>query len=62
MDNHCLADYRDGLTRQRAARKRDKARFDSLKQEVFLNLWRTYDRLRALEDDLFSRFDLTPQP
>jgi DNA-binding MarR family transcriptional regulator len=38
-----------------------KTRFDSLEQEVFLNLWRTYDRLRALEDDLFGRFDLTPQ-
>jgi DNA-binding MarR family transcriptional regulator len=35
--------------------------FDSLEQEVFLNLWRTYDRLRALEDALFGRFDLTPQ-
>jgi DNA-binding MarR family transcriptional regulator len=37
------------------------ARFDSAEQEVFLNLWRTYDRLRALEDDLFARWDLTPQ-
>jgi DNA-binding MarR family transcriptional regulator len=37
------------------------ARFDSLEQEVFLNLWRTYDRLRALEDALFGRYDLTPQ-
>lgn len=37
------------------------ARFDSLEQEVFLNLWRTYDRLRILEDDLFSRYDLTNQ-
>jgi DNA-binding MarR family transcriptional regulator len=36
-------------------------RFDSREQEVFLNLWRTYDRLRALEDELFDRFDLTPQ-
>jgi DNA-binding MarR family transcriptional regulator len=36
-------------------------RFDSLEQEVFLNLWRTYDRLRALEDELFGRYDLTPQ-
>jgi DNA-binding MarR family transcriptional regulator len=36
-------------------------RFDSLEQEVFLNLWRTYDRLRALEDELFGRHDLTPQ-
>jgi DNA-binding MarR family transcriptional regulator len=37
------------------------ARFDSPEQEVFLNLWRTYDRLRALEDELFSRFELTAQ-
>ena len=36
-------------------------RFDSPQQEVFLNLWRTYDRLRALEDDLFGRFGLTAQ-
>ncbi|MCE9531329.1 MAG: MarR family transcriptional regulator [Planctomycetes bacterium] len=35
--------------------------FDSLEQEVFLNLWRTYDRLRAHEDELFARHDLTPQ-
>ena len=35
-------------------------RFDSLEQEVFLSLWRTYDRLR-LEDELFGRYDLTPQ-
>jgi DNA-binding MarR family transcriptional regulator len=35
--------------------------FDSLEQEVFLSLWRTYDRLRALEEGLFGRFDLTPQ-
>jgi DNA-binding MarR family transcriptional regulator len=40
---------------------RSPVRFDSPEQEVFLNLWRTYDRLRALEDDLFSQFDLTPQ-
>src|SRR5262245_11646580 len=36
-------------------------RFDSPEQEVFLNLWRTYDRLRALEDELFAGFDLTAQ-
>ena len=36
-------------------------RFDSLEQEVFLNLWRTYDRLRALEEQLFGQYDLTPQ-
>jgi DNA-binding MarR family transcriptional regulator len=37
------------------------ARFDSLEQEVFLNLWRSYDRLRALEDALFAPFELTAQ-
>src|SRR2546429_6187982 len=43
------------------ATKHAPPRFDSLEQEVFLNLWRTYDRLRALEDELFARYDLTPQ-
>ena len=41
--------------------KKAGARFDSLEQEVFLNLWRTYDRLRALEDALFGPYALTPQ-
>lgn len=45
---------------QVAARRRS-ARFDSPEQEVFLNLWRTYDRLRALEDELFARHGLTAQ-
>jgi DNA-binding MarR family transcriptional regulator len=36
-------------------------RFDSPEQEAFLNLWRTYDRLRALEDELFARHELTAQ-
>lgn len=40
---------------------RSGRQFDSLEQEAFLNLWRTYDRLKALEDELFARFDLTPQ-
>ena len=35
--------------------------FDSLEQQAFLNLWRTYDRLKALEDALFGRHDLTAQ-
>ncbi len=37
------------------------ARFDSVEQEVYLNMWRTYDRLRILEDALFDRFALTAQ-
>jgi len=36
-------------------------RFDSLEQEVFLNLWRAYDRLRMVEEELFSQFELSPQ-
>jgi DNA-binding MarR family transcriptional regulator len=40
---------------------RKQPRFDSLQQEVFLNLWRTYDRLRSHEDALFEQHDLTPQ-
>src|SRR5215204_4618176 len=41
--------------------RKPKRRFDSPQQEAFLSLWRTYDRLRALEDELFARYDLTPQ-
>jgi DNA-binding MarR family transcriptional regulator len=44
-----------------ANRRRTPKRFDSLEQETFLSLWRTYDRLRLLEDELFSTFELTPQ-
>jgi DNA-binding MarR family transcriptional regulator len=40
---------------------RHRQRFDSAEQEVYLNLWRTYDRLRIIEDELFSRHDLTAQ-
>ena len=36
-------------------------RFDSPEQEAFLGLWRTFDRLRALEEELFAGYDLTPQ-
>jgi DNA-binding MarR family transcriptional regulator len=35
--------------------------FDSLQQEAYLALWRTYDRLRAIEDELFAGFKLTAQ-
>ena len=45
-------------TKPRLAKRR---RFDSLEQEAFLNLWRAYDRLRTLEEELFAAHDLTPQ-
>jgi DNA-binding MarR family transcriptional regulator len=35
--------------------------FDSPRQEAYLSLWRTYDRLRMLEDQLFAGHDLTAQ-
>lgn len=38
-----------------------KRKFDSQEQEVYLSLWRTYDRLKALEDELFQNWDLTSQ-
>jgi DNA-binding MarR family transcriptional regulator len=43
-----------------SAKRRQRA-FDSPRQEAYLNLWRTYDRLRTLEDELFAGFDLTAQ-
>jgi len=36
-------------------------RFDSLQQEGFLNLWRTYDRLKSLEDETFTQYGLSAQ-
>ncbi len=45
----------------RFSQKTVKATFDSLQQKAYLNLWRTYDRLRAIEDELFDRHGLTPQ-
>ncbi|MCE9564409.1 MAG: MarR family transcriptional regulator [Planctomycetes bacterium] len=39
----------------------ESLRFDSPEQEAYLSLWRTYDRLRALEDELFLSFKLTAQ-
>jgi len=35
--------------------------FDSLEQEVYLNLWRTYDRLRTLEEEVFGPRGITSQ-
>ncbi len=35
--------------------------FDTPEQEVFLNLWRTFDRLKTIEAETFSRFGLSAQ-
>ena len=50
-----------GMTTLATRQTRKGRHFDSLEQEAFLNLWRTYDRLRAFEDELFAAHDLTPQ-
>jgi DNA-binding MarR family transcriptional regulator len=44
-----------------ASVRRPPRRFDSVQQEAYLNLWRTYDRLRTIEDELFQRHELTAQ-
>lgn len=47
---------------KRAARSSARPRrFDSLAQETYLNLWRTYDRLKSLEDELFDGYGLSAQ-
>jgi DNA-binding MarR family transcriptional regulator len=47
--------------RQKAPATPRPRKFDSPQQQAYLNLWRTYDRLRAHEDALFGRYDLTAQ-
>lgn len=41
--------------------RKSPVRFDTPEQEAFLNLWRTYDRLQAIEEAFFDRFGLTAQ-
>jgi DNA-binding MarR family transcriptional regulator len=48
-------------TEQEHERAKKRQRFDSPQQETYLNLWRTYDRLRLIEDELFGRHELTAQ-
>ncbi len=57
LDNSRLHNYIQGM-----GKKTDKTvEFDSLEQEVYLNLWRTYDRLRALEEEVFGPRGITSQ-
>ncbi len=60
MDNYRLTEYHGGMSAG-ATRRAVRRRFDSVEQEAFLGLWRTYDRLRAFEDDLFDRHGLSAQ-
>lgn len=41
--------------------KRSRTKFDSPEQEAYLGLWRSYDRMKAIEDEFFGRYDLTGQ-
>jgi DNA-binding MarR family transcriptional regulator len=43
------------------ARARQTPRFDSPEQEVYLTLWRVYDRLRAVEAEVLDRWQLSAQ-
>ena len=46
----------------RTSAKRSVAKlFDSPEQEAYLQLWRTYDRLREIEEQLFGQYRLTAQ-
>ena len=38
-----------------------RQKFDSLEQEAYLNLWRTFDRLKAIEEQVFAAFELSAQ-
>ena len=38
-----------------------RRRYDSLEQEAYLNLWRTYDRLKAIEEEVFAPVGLSAQ-
>jgi len=39
----------------------DAIEFDSTEQRVFLHLWRTYDLLKAVEDECLVSFEVTAQ-
>ena len=58
LDNACLNRYIETMPPATApASRRTKRRFDSPQQEAFLNLWRTYDRMRLLEEQLWSALE-----
>ena len=61
LDNYCSDNYYPGMPSTRPLRSFPIRRFDSPEQEAYLALWRTYDRLRTLEDEFFARWDLTAQ-
>src|SRR5665213_1893489 len=61
LSNSRLNRYIPDMMIDPGVRRRASGRFDSPQQEVYLNLWRTYDRLRIIEDEVFGKHDLTAQ-
>jgi DNA-binding MarR family transcriptional regulator len=51
----------DSAAMKNGLKGRKSRKFDSPAQEVYLSLWRTYDRLRAIEDEVLAEFELTAQ-
>jgi DNA-binding MarR family transcriptional regulator len=41
--------------------KETSRKFDSLEQEAYLAIWRTFDRLRVFDEALFAQWGLTAQ-
>jgi hypothetical protein len=58
LDNGCLDEYYGVMGSESLTTNR---KFDSQEQEVYLSLWRTYDRLKAIEDELFGEWQITSQ-
>jgi DNA-binding MarR family transcriptional regulator len=58
LDNGCLDEYYGEMGSESLTTNR---KFDSQEQEVYLSLWRTYDRLKAIEDELFGEWQITSQ-
>ncbi len=53
--------YRNRTIGMTNAKSSMTPRFDSPQQAAFLQLWRTYDCLKAIEEQLFSQYDLSAQ-
>jgi DNA-binding MarR family transcriptional regulator len=51
----------DAVSMTELIREKTGRRFDSPEQEAFLNLWRTYDCLKALEEQVFGGNQLSAQ-
>ena len=47
--------------KRRTPRKPASAAFDSPEQEAYLHLWRTYDRLREIDEAVFASRGITAQ-